>query len=442
MRLTPLEPWIAHKIGLPADEKLSRAAIAAYQLESLRQTIKLAREKSRFYKSHFKNTPSDLASLDDLRAFPFTSAQDIRSDPQGFLCVTQDEIARIVTLPTSGTSGPPKRLFFTEDDQELTLDFFHVGMSTLVEAGQRVLVLLPVARPGSVGDLLAKALPRLGVTAIPHGPVQDVRETLDTFIAQDIDALVGAPLQVLGLARHSRNLPAYRSIRLKSLLLSTDHASQAVRQAIEEAWDCKVYDHFGMTETGLGGGVECAARRGYHLREADMLFEIVDPHSGEVLKDGEMGELVFTTLTRRGMPLIRYRTGDLSRFIPGACPCGTALKTLATIRTRLDGIVKTTWGDFCLADLDEVLFPLAGLLDFSAAVTYADGHIRLDVEIWWLEGRAAPEEDVMRALQEIRPIQTGIDEGRLHVQIKSVKSDGDRLYVGPFLKRSIRIIQP
>ena len=94
-----------------------------------------------------------------------------------------------------------------------------------------------------------------------------------------------------------------------------------------------------MTEMGLGGGVECQARRGYHLREADLYFEIVHPQTGEPVTEGETGEIVFTTLTRQGMPLIRYRTGDLSRFIPGQCPCGTTLRTLEKVTRRLSGKV-------------------------------------------------------------------------------------------------------
>ena len=99
-----------------------------------------------------------------------------------------------------------------------------------------------------------------------------------------------------------------------------------------------------MTEMGLGGGVQCSARQGYHLREADLYFEIVDPHSGEPLPEGELGEVVFTTLTREGMPLIRYRTGDLSRFLPGQCPCGTLLRSMESIRQRVAGNLELAGG--------------------------------------------------------------------------------------------------
>ena len=90
---------------------------------------------------------------------------------------------------------------------------------------------------------------------------------------------------------------------------------EAIGRVLEERWGCRVYNHYGTTEMGLGGGVQCSARRGYHFREADLFVEIVEPRSGEPVPEGVTGEIVFTTLTRTGMPLIRYRTGDLSRFL-------------------------------------------------------------------------------------------------------------------------------
>jgi phenylacetate-coenzyme A ligase PaaK-like adenylate-forming protein len=392
---------------------LTREALAAYQLDKLRETLDRVRTKSPFYRLKLARAPSRLETLDDLAAFPFTTADDLRAGPLQLLCVSQGEIQRVVTLETSGTSGSPKRLYFTLEDQELTVDFFQVGMSTLVDPGDRVLILLPCERPGSVGDLLKTGLERLGAVGIKHGLVRDTRETLETLRHERADALVGVPVQALGLARQLQpGLP----IRLKSLLLSTDHVPAAISKALEAAWGCTVYNHYGMTEMGLGGGVECQARRGYHLREADLYVEIVDPHSGEPLADGQYGEVVFTTLTRRGMPLWRYRTGDISRFVPGACPCGSVLKTLEPIRYRKDGIIAAGSQHFTLADLDEALFPLDGLLDFTAAARGDATALALHITLWWnrptLEGCAA---EAAHALQHIAPLRAARRRGGLQL---------------------------
>jgi phenylacetate-coenzyme A ligase PaaK-like adenylate-forming protein len=124
-----------------------------------------------------------------------------------------------------------------------------------------------------------------------------------------------------------------------------------------------------MTEMGLGGGVDCEAHAGYHLREADLYLEVIDPESGVPLPAGESGEIVVTTLTRQGMPFIRYRTGDLSRLLPDRCPCGTVLQRMDRVRGRKSGrLAVGAHTEITIATLDEALFGLTEVKDFSASV--------------------------------------------------------------------------
>ncbi len=368
MKLTPLDPWIK--------EKTNGVDLRAWQLSKLNETLALARGRSPFYKKHFESMPETLSALDDLRQFPFTTAEDIRENPLRFVCVPQGDIQRIVTLQTSGTTGEPKRIYFTADDQQLTIDFFGVGMSALTEPDERVLIFLPGETPGSVGDLLRMGLERKGRKPIPYGMVKDPFHALDVMEKEQADCLVGSPTQILSLAR--RWNPKNKSPR--TILLSTDYVPAAIVNVLENIWGCKVFNHYGTTEMGLGGGVECEAHRGYHLREADMRFEIVHPETGEPVPDGDYGEVVFTTLTRRGMPLVRYRMGDRSRFIVGECPCGTKLQTMEKIRGRFSGFVPV--GDEILKfpDFDEALFPIPGLLNFSVTVAGEGADASLLVE--------------------------------------------------------------
>lgn len=196
---SPLEPWIAARIGQPG-RPLSRTELAAHQLARLRDTLRLAVSRSPFYRSHLAGAAMDLNSLEDLAALPFTTSMDVRERGLQMLCVSQDDIQRVVTLDSSGTTGKPKRVYFTRDDQELTSDFFRVGMSTFTGPGDTVLILLPGERPGSVGDLLATALERLGTRPIKHGLVVDVADTLAIMRRERVDCLVGAPVQVVALA--------------------------------------------------------------------------------------------------------------------------------------------------------------------------------------------------------------------------------------------------
>jgi phenylacetate-CoA ligase len=379
--LTPLEPWIAAKIG-DDGRPLDPEHLRSHQLAKLNETLAWVAEQSAFYRRSLGGTGVRLSALEDIADLPFTTAEDLRTAPFNFLCVRQGEVERIVTLPTSGTTGAPKRIFFTAEDQELTRDFFRWGMSTLVGAGDRVLILLPGSLPGSVGDLLKTALERMGVEAIAHGPVTDPERTLDVMREEDVTVLVGIPVQVLSLIRGVDAGRRQDGIKVKSVLLSTDRLPKAVSRTIEQAWGCRVYDHYGTTEMGLGGGVDCRARNGYHLREADLLFEVVDPATGRPVPDGVSGEVVFTTLTRRATPLVRYRTGDVSRFIPEPCPCGTVLRRMAHVDHRLDGdIVLPGGGILRQRDLDEALLALDRLADFRARIVQTKGRVTLVVHI-------------------------------------------------------------
>ena len=320
MLRTPLDAWIGKQTGLGAGAGLTRQGLRRYQLRRIQQSLAYAAGQSPFYRRRLGGR-GDLAEVnfDSFASLPFTTPEDLCRDPLEFLCVSHREVARVVTIRTSGTTGLPKRMFFTETDLDLTVDFFRHGMSTLVQAGQRVLILMPGELPGSVGDLLVKGLDRLGAEGIVHGPVQDPADTIAEILARRPDSLVGIPIQVLGLVRHpqSARIPAGD---IRSVLLSTDYVPACVVEDIQQSWGCHVYQHYGMTEMGFGGGVECDAHEGYHLREADLFVEIVDPLSGRQLPEGVAGEVVFTTLNRRAMPLIRYRTGDIGTVSSGDVP--------------------------------------------------------------------------------------------------------------------------
>ncbi|WP_028535111.1 DVU_1553 family AMP-dependent CoA ligase [Paludibacterium yongneupense] len=354
----PLQHWLSAKLGAAGERELAR-----YQLQRLRETVIWARGHSPFYRRHL--TGFDAARLDTMNAvgeLPFTCAADLRRNDPPLLCLSQSEICRVVTLETSGTSGPPKRLYFTRDDQESTIDFFHHGMAVLAHPGDTVLILFPCRRPGGIGDLLASALRRLGARPIAAGPVADAAQTLALIAREQVDVIAGIPRQLRALARHGA-VHGTSPVGVRAVLLSADQAAPALVEDLRHTWRCEVFEHYGMTEMGLGGGVDCRAHAGYHLREADLLFEVVDPDTGQRLADGQYGEVVFSTLNRRGMPLIRYRSGDISRFIPGPCECGSALRRLERVRDRLGASPRLS-----LSVLDDALFALDEVVDFDATL--------------------------------------------------------------------------
>lgn len=415
---TPLEQWIYNKIlgSTGKAGRLTRTLIENYQLKKLRETIFLAGEKSIFYRGVLGRFPVDkIRSLKDLGELPFTTADDISQNPLRFLCCSQDEIKRVVTLESSGTTGLPKRIFFTAADQELTKDYFHHGMTVIARPGDKVLVLLPGERPGSVGDLFTESVRRMNLLPVPHGIVRDPGYTLEVMAREQVDTLLGIPVQVLALACYEPPGENKFPLNIKNVILNTDHVPRAIIDRINKKWNCRVFNHYAMTEMGLGGGLECYVLVGYHMREADLIFEIINPVTGEVVPEGEEGEVVFTTLTRRGMPLIRYRTGDIARFIPEPCPCGSVLKRMAPVRDRVKGRIPLTGGGLLsMSMLDEALFAVQGVLNFQAVISSGDGVDCLAVKAQ-LAGWAGEETPALisKALFSIPVVAENIKQGSL-----------------------------
>ncbi|MCE5286128.1 MAG: AMP-binding protein [Pelosinus sp.] len=416
MKKTPLEAWIAERIGAE-DTAFFAVSLQKYQLQQLQQTIMWAFERSSFYHRLFKDFPVKEFSLAEFQRLPFTYAEDIRLNPLQFLCVSQDSISRVVTLDSSGTTGLAKRLYFTPAEQEITISFFQYGMASLVKQGERVIILFPGQAPGSLSSLLAEALGRLGVTAILHGAVSSIPLALQKIIAERVDSIVGMPSQVLALARYGE--AAGLKLSIKSVLLSADYVPKAIIKELARIWGSLVITHYGMTEMGLGGGTECVMQAGYHLHEADFYFEIVNPLTGNIVPDGEAGEVVITTLTRRGMPLIRYRTGDISSFLSEPCPCGARLKRLAKIKRRKNSEICVGSGlTFTLADLDEIIFALPGVIHFSAGVDNTKKATRLRVIISMLKPNQIAVGAVYQALQKVPAIGEASKSEQLLVDIQ------------------------
>ncbi|MGB5158491.1 phenylacetate--CoA ligase family protein [Desulfobacterium sp. N47] len=422
---TPLEDWVLSKISI--NEKtlnLTRSVIEAFQLEKIRETISYARLKSPFYKNLLTGFGSDpVKSLKDLSILPFTTSDDLRNQPMRFLCVSQSAVKRCVTLQSSATTGASKRIFFTEEDLEHTLDFFHHGMSTLVKEGDRVMILLPGGRSDSVGDLLSRALLRMNVSSIIHGFVVNPEQTIEAVLNHDITCVVGTPVQVFSLFRCSKGEKLLKD-RFMKVLLTSDYVPSVIYELLGKDYNCEVYSHYGMSEMGYGGGVECGARCGHHMREADLFIEIIDSETGQNLPDGEMGEVVVTTLNRIGMPLIRYRTGDMSGFLVPPCPCGTVLKRLDKITCRINTAVYLASGKpLVMPLLDEALFDLPGVTDFTAEITSRKGNDCLAITLS-LNEQVNRDEVCALAMEKIKMIsQTKSCKKQLFIE--PVKCVGD-----------------
>ncbi|WP_308584906.1 DVU_1553 family AMP-dependent CoA ligase [uncultured Desulfovibrio sp.] len=340
----PLDIWLARQCGARSSGELpGRLAIA--QTALLRSTLRQA-VRGAFYAARLRECKLDITSVGDLERLPFTTAEDLHNWGD-FLCVSQGDVQRMVTLHTSGTTGQPKRLAFTDADLARTRDFFAVGMSQLVGAGQRLAVLLPGAeRPDGVADLLRQALGAAGVDVLAPPPEVHATPSPDAdpcaepgkALAQWLEqakphCLVAAPAQLALLLKH---FPHRGPQGLAGILTSAEPLDDALGLALRRAWQCEILDHYGLTETAYGCAVECPAHQGFHVRELDVLIEIVDISGRKILAPGEEGEVVITTLQRQAMPLVRYRTGDVACLLPAPCACGSPLRRLGPVRGRIE----------------------------------------------------------------------------------------------------------
>ena len=275
MIITPLEALIGKTVGRASQETapLARSAIEHYQGDRLRLLVDFCREHSPFYRQKFAATGiGTITGMEDLTGLPLTSEAELRNHGSAMVCVSQDEVARIITIHSSGTTGIPKRLFFSDEDLERTLDFFHQGMQSLVNSGQRVAILLPGATPDSTGHLLAQALRRMRVSSVILGLVDDPEQTARRLSESPPDVLVGFPVHILAIARMAAAM-AFPLGTIRSLLLCSDYIPVSLCTQLKEMLACEIFTHYGTVETGLGGGVDCMAHCGTHLREADLLFE-------------------------------------------------------------------------------------------------------------------------------------------------------------------------
>ena len=346
MRRTKLENWICEIEALP---ELTREGLESLQLRRLNETLARVKARGGFYRDY----PAKLESLSDLRKLPFTTAENLSTHPGQFLLTSQSEVSRVISGATSGTTGPAKRVFYTERDTEYTVGFFAAGISEMLSPGEKCFVAFPFTGPFGLGDLIAKAVERLGGIPVRAGFGQTFGEMLDLITQTQPETYIGFPVTLLSLARmYGDNFP------IKRALVSGDACPAGVLAELEKVLGNKLYPHYGSRECGLGGAVTCEAFEGMHLRENHIIPEIIDC-KGNVLPDGEYGELVLTTIGSDAMPLIRYRTGDYTRILP-PCQCGGVTKRLDTV-SRREGKVS-------IEELDSILFRIPDLVDYKVSL--------------------------------------------------------------------------
>ena len=367
MKQSNLDAWICQTENL---QHLTRETLKELQLSRLNQILQSQKERGGFY----KNLPDHLDSLEDLKTLPFTTAEMLAEQPGKFLQTSQSEVSRIISGATSGTTGPAKRVFYTENDTEHTIGFFAAGISEMAQPGDRVIIAFPFSGPFGLGDLIEQAVLRIGAEPIRAGIGKTYAQLYSLFEETQPSCYIGFPVPLLSLARfYGPSFP------LKRALISGDASPKEVLTQLQKLLPGELFPHYGSREMGLGGAITCPAYEGMHLRENHVIAEIIGPDLLPV-PDGEWGELVITTIGLEAMPLIRYRTGDRTRFFPSPCPCGSAAR-------RLDNVSRITSSFPSIEDLDNLLFSVSELIDYQ--VSFHDNI--LSVQTLTLNGNSSSE---------------------------------------------------
>lgn len=433
-----LEEWIHNRIreevkenpecwGYIAESDLkiiTSKSIENFQLFKLRKTLNHACQESVFYQELFHKygiNPSDVKSLSDLSQIPFTTPANLAEVPYKLLSVSLTKIGRVFTRVTSGTSGRPKKVFFTGNDLEIITDGMAAIMNTtfsssgLSARGCVVQIFLANGTPMSQVNLVARGVEKMGGLPVAGDITADTEDQIEAVKGAKPVMLMGSASRIYRITQEARQSHDLAKIGVRIIFITSEYLSPSMRRNLEEFWDAEVYHHYGMTETGLAAAIECQAHDGFHYNEADFLFEVVDPATGEVLEEDKEGELVFSTLSREGMPLIRYRTGDICRLTRNPCKCGASTLTrIGAITKRVGLMARIGQGKHVYPALfDDVLYAFPDLIDYRLFLAKEGNKDCLTCKVELMEKRAKLEEKLTEAILNIAPIKESIEANLL-----------------------------
>ncbi len=345
-------------------ETLDRELIERIQLDRLRKTLSRIKKKNRRYWEHLgRPEPEDIKTLKDLKKLPFLTKEDLRkSYPFGLACGEQWEFVRFHM--SSGTTGTPVVNPYTPADVE---QWGEIMARCLTAAGltyKDVLQITPSFGLFNGGFGFHYGAEKVGCFVVPIGPGRTLLQLkfMKDFKTTAIAGIASYPLRLIEVAKEEGF--DFKDTSLKVGIFGAEVWSDEMRRYIENEMGIESFDIIGMTETGgVGLGIDCKAHAGIHVWEDHYIVEIVNPETGEPLEDGEEGELVVTTLTREGLPLIRYRTRDITKVISRErCDCGRTHLRLERIKGRTDDMLKVKGICFYPRQIEEIIMKYPEIL--------------------------------------------------------------------------------
>jgi phenylacetate-CoA ligase len=387
----------------PEREKMGRAELMAFQLAALKRTLDSAR-KTDFYGRRLAEAGiklEDIRSLDDIRRIPFTTKQDLRDAfPYGMLAVGKDEVLRLHA--SSGTTGIPTTIYFTRND---IASWTGLVARCIFSTGcdKRDVFQNMITYGLFTGGLgFHYGAEEVGMLVIPSGPGNTSRQFR---MMQDFGTTVvhATPSFLLHVESKMRDEGVARdSVRLRRAFAGAEPYSEDTRRRIEELLRVDVFNSYGLSEmNGPGVAFECQCKNGMHLWEDAYIAEIIDPDTLEPLPEGETGELVLSTLGREAMPILRYRTRDITAFYTDKCACGRTHRRIRRIKGRSDDMLIINGVNIFPSQIEEVVMGIREAGNNYLIVVEKDGYMdRITVKT-----EVSPQifkDDDARALNAIR----------------------------------------
>lgn len=364
---------------------LPREPLGALQSQRLQQVVRRVYEHVPLYRQRMQKrglTPEEIRGIDEIQRLPFTVKADLHETyPTGMFAVSVEQVARL--HPPGTATGKPIAVAFTQRDLEVWSEVVVRCLASFgVHSGD-------VIQNACGHELLADGLGlhcaarTLGATMIPSAG-GDTAHRIMVMKDFGVSAVCSTPSYFVYLVERAEKLGVdLRDLPLRIGAFLAEPASDAMRGRIEEAAGIRAYDAYGLPEIlSLGVGAECCHRDGLHIFEDHFYPEIVDPDSGDPLPDGQEGELVLTTLDREAMPLIRYRTGDLTAILAEPCPCGRTMRRIQRIAGRSDDMFVIEGVNVFPSQIEAALLAVEGTLPhYQIVLTQQDGLDQVEVQI-------------------------------------------------------------
>ena len=355
--------------------------ISELQLQQVNHQIHALVEAGSFYGKKLEEAGiTGVSSQEEFEALPFSEKADLRDAyPLGLMTAPEEDIVRIHS--SSGTTGLPVIIPYTRKDVDDWATMFARCYETAGITSKDRIHITPGYGLWTAGIGFQAGAEKLGAMAIPMGPGNTDKQ-LQMMVDMKSTVLCATSSYALLLAEEIEKRGIKDKIHLKKGVIGSERWGEAMRKRISEELGIELYDIYGLTEIyGPGIAVSCQHDCGMHYFDDYLYFEIIDPVTGGNLPDGELGELVITTLQKEGAPLIRYRTHDLTRILPDPCPCGRSLPRIDIILGRTDDMIKVKGVNMFPAQIEEVLKAVDGISsEYLVEVNHVEGRDHMIVK--------------------------------------------------------------